>query len=91
MWIKNPNPRVNRKDTMLTLSVYAFSVVCFKILFAGVSFSFGEDFSFTFGSIDSAVVAALLAPTLGSYVARKYVDYKKEDKSDEKKEEEIES
>ena len=50
-----------------------YCVVLAKVFLSGVTIM-GTDLSL--GSIDGVMVAALLTPTLGSYVARKYTDRK---------------
>jgi len=67
MFIKHP--RTGKKDTMLSLSVYAFFACLIKFLGNGVSV--GE---FNFGTVDATLIAALLGPTLIAYTARKYTD-----------------
>lgn len=56
-------------DAMLTLGVYSLAVILLKFL--GSEMTFGP---VTFGQLDGSVVAAILAPTLGAYVARRYTD-----------------
>lgn len=71
MFIKHP--RSGKKDTMLSLSVYAFFVCLFKFLMNGVSFTI-FDYIIDFGTVDATLIAALLTPTLVAYSARKYTD-----------------
>lgn len=78
-WVKHP--RARQPDTMLTLAVVSTAVVLIKFLLAGVTVSVGGA-SFVGGAIDSGVVAAILASTLGAYVARKYQSPHKEDKDE---------
>jgi hypothetical protein len=59
------------KDAILTITIIAFVVVITKFLLSGVSLG-----GFSFGEVDSSSIAALLTPTLGSYVARQYTDKK---------------
>ena len=67
LWIKHP--RTGEKDTMLTLGVVATVSALAKFLLNGV-----VAFGIQFGSVDSGLIAAILTPTLGAYVARKYTD-----------------
>lgn len=70
MWIKNTD---GKPDAVLTMTLAGFVVVLTKILLAGITIVMaGREISF--GSIDGAVIGALLAPTLGAYVARRYTD-----------------
>lgn len=70
IWIKNTN---GKKDAVLTMALIGFVVVLIKILFSGMTVEI-MDRSVNFGSIDGAVVAAILTPTLGAYIARRYTD-----------------
>lgn len=72
VWIKNAE---GKPDTMLSFSVVAFVVIIFKVLFGGTVWMLGKQ-TFTVIPIDPGMVAALLVPTLGSYVARRYTDKK---------------
>lgn len=67
LWIKHP--RTGKEDTMLTLAVMSVLTVLGKFVINGI-----EVGSINLGSIDAGLVAALLTPTLGAYVARKYSD-----------------
>lgn len=59
-----------KRDATLTMTVVGFSVILVKIVLAGISIG-----SFSFGPVpDASVIAALLTPSLGSYVARRYTD-----------------
>ncbi|MHB8407932.1 MAG: hypothetical protein ACYDHY_07600 [Acidiferrobacterales bacterium] len=70
LWIKNTK---GRPDSMLTISLLGFAVVLFKFILSGVTMTlFGHEVNF--GTVDAATVAAILTPTLGSYVARRYTD-----------------
>ena len=55
-----------RPDALLTFSAGAVAIVFAKTLLHGV-----VAFGVTFGSIDPGMVAALLTPTLGAYVAKR--------------------
>jgi hypothetical protein len=67
LWIKHP--RTGKEDTMLTLAVISVLTVLGKFIINGI-----EVGDVNLGSIDAGLVAALLTPTLGAYVARKYSD-----------------
>jgi len=68
-WIKHP--RSGDPDTMLTMALGAFLVCLGKFLVNGVILTFGDK-SINLGVIDAGLIAALLTPTLGAYVMRKY-------------------
>lgn len=72
IWIENSE---GRRDTMLTFSTLALTVVVIKVLFGGIAFKFGGE-SYTMLPIDAATIGALLTPTLTAYVARRYTDKK---------------
>lgn len=72
MWIKNTE---GRKDAVLTMALIGFLIVLAKVLLAGVSVDVAGA-KYDFGTIDGMVVAAVLTPTLGAYVARRYTDKK---------------
>lgn len=72
MWIRNTD---GRKDAVLTLTLVGFVVVVIKLLLAGSSLVLGAD-KYTFGDIDAAEIMAILTPTLGAYVSRRYTDRK---------------
>ena len=67
LWIKNT---AGKKDAMLTFSVYAFFTVLGKVVFGGNVFDLVV-FTLSVSPIDPTMTAALLAPTLGAYVARR--------------------
>lgn len=71
-WMKNSN---GKRDFVMTMTFVGFCVVLLKVLFSGSSITVGG-FSYDFGSIDSGIIAAILTPTLGAYVARRYTDKK---------------
>jgi hypothetical protein len=78
MWIKNTD---GKKDAVLTLALAGFVVVLLKVLLGGFHLEVaGKDI--TLGTIDASVIGAILTPTLGAYVARRYTDkkYHKPDK-----------
>jgi hypothetical protein len=71
-WIKNTS---GKQDAMLTFSVAGLLVVLGKVLLAGVTLQIaGHEVGF--GTIDGTVIAAILTPTLGAYVGRRYTDRK---------------
>jgi len=79
MWMKNSD---GKPDSMLTLGVISLGVVLVKFFLSEMSFG-----PIIFGQLDGMVVASILTPTIGAYVARRYTDAKlsqKEDKSDAK-------
>jgi hypothetical protein len=59
------------KSLTHTFAIIAFAVVVLKFLASGVSISIASH-SFSFGTIDALSIAALLTPTFGAYVARRY-------------------
>jgi hypothetical protein len=73
LWIKNTD---GERDAVLTMALLGFIIVLVKVLLAGVVLTWSETRTFTFGTIDAATIAAVLAPTLGAYVARRYTDAK---------------
>ena len=66
LWIKKSD---GTPDASLTIAMVTMAVVLIKVLLAGAAIG-----PFSFGSIDAGVIAALLTPTLGAYVARRYTD-----------------
>lgn len=78
-WLKNSK---GNEDSMLTLGVVSLAVVLLKFFLSEMSFG-----PVVFGQLDGGVVAAILAPTLGAYVARRYTDTLNptKDDSDDKK------
>lgn len=78
-WIKNTS---GKPDAVLTLTVIGFLVVIFKLLLSGISLEFDGN-SYTVGDIDASEIGAILTPTLGAYVARRYTDKKHENSEDE--------
>ena len=73
LWIKNT---AGKEDAVLTMSFFAFVGVMVKFLFSGVSVSLSAGHSFSFGTVDAGVIAAILTPTLGAYVARRHTEAK---------------
>lgn len=62
-----------RPSFTLTACVTTLAVVLLKVLFGGSTVKSG-DVNIVFSGIDAGMVAALLAPTLGSYVWRRGQD-----------------
>ena len=83
LWIKNTE---GRADAILTMALMGFIVVLVKVLLVGVELDIAGA-KYVFGTIDGTVVAAILTPTLGAYVTRRYTDrkYHKPVKNEEKK------
>ncbi len=75
MYIKDSN---GKPSFTITLSVIAFVVVMLKVIASGASIEVGT-FSYSFGTIDSLSIAAILGPILGTYAARRYTGAKYED------------
>lgn len=73
MWITNSS---GKKDAVLTMAVIGFVVVIIKVLLAGFSITTAGKTVYSFGSIDATLVGAILTPTLGAYVTRRYMDTK---------------
>lgn len=72
LWMKNTE---GKPDAVLTMAFLGFLVVLIKLLVAGGTLTIGSTV-LTAGSVDAAMVAAVLTPTLGAYVARRYTDQK---------------
>lgn len=72
MWMKNSD---GKKDAVLTMAFLGFIVVLVKVLIGGISIKLANH-DVSLGTIDAATVGAILTPTLGAYVARKYTDKK---------------
>jgi hypothetical protein len=70
LWVKNTD---GRPDAVLTFAVIGFTVVIAKLLFHGLHLKLGDVIDFTVQGIDSGTIGSILLPTLGSYVANKYV------------------
>lgn len=83
-----------KPDAMLTFAFIAFVVTIIKFLLNDVSISMLET-SFDFGTIDASIIAALLTPTMGSYVLRRGTDKKylfmKQNGNDDSTEENVNS
>lgn len=70
IWMRNTE---GKRDAVLTMTFMGFVVVLLKFLMAGVTL-----FGFSAGEVDASMIAAILTPTLGAYVARRYTDKKHE-------------
>lgn len=73
MWIRNTD---GRKDAILTMAIVGFAFVLVKFVLSGVVFTLSDGKMFEFGTIDGGSIGAILTPTLGAYVARRYTDRK---------------
>lgn len=69
LWLKHP--RTGEADTMLTLGVLASLSAIGKFLLNGVAIEIADK-TVNFGTVDATLIAAILTPTLGAYVVRKY-------------------
>lgn len=70
-WIQHP--RSKKPDTMLTFSTWALVSALFKFITNDVTLTVG-DWSYNFGTVDAVLIGAIITPTLGAYVARKWKD-----------------
>lgn len=71
-WVKNTD---GKPDAVLTFALVGFVVVILKVALTGVVLTFANS-SYAFGAIGSDEIAAILTPTLGAYVLKKYVTVK---------------
>jgi hypothetical protein len=71
-WIDNT---AGKPDAMLTMGLMGFVVVLLKVLLGGMTVALAGK-SLTLGTIDAGTIGAVLTPTLGAYVARRYTDRK---------------
>lgn len=65
MWIRNTQ---GKKDALLTFAVIGFVVVLAKVLLNGATVA-----GVSFGTVDPALVGAVLAPTLAAYTTKRVV------------------
>jgi len=72
IWIKNTK---GNKDAILTFATVGFLVCMVKVLFGGSVFEV-YGYTLNFGVIDATTIGAILTPTLGAYVARRWNDPK---------------
>ena len=70
LWIKHPNSQ--KYSATLTFSVYALVICLFKFLMNGVVIEVIEKRTINFGTVDATLIAAVLTPTLISYVSKKF-------------------
>lgn len=64
------DPVTGERSFTMTAAAMTLAVVLLKTLLTGITIaSFGD-----LGGMDAGLAAALLTPTLGAYVARKYTD-----------------
>jgi hypothetical protein len=73
LWIKNTD---GKPDAVLTMATLGFITCILKVLLAGAALTLGAK-TFAAGTIDGGIIAAILTPTLGAYVARRYTDASK--------------
>lgn len=64
-----------QKDGIFTMAVVGFGFCLVKVLLVGVTLQIAGH-EINFGTIDGSTIAAILTPTLGAYVGRKYTDKK---------------
>ena len=69
-WLKNSD---GNPDAVLTMAFIGFVVVLLKVFLSGVTIM-GTDVSL--GVIDATTIGAVLVPTLGAYISRRYTDKK---------------
>lgn len=69
-WMKNTD---GKPDAVLTMSFVAFLVVAVKYFLSGFILTIGST-TLQAEGVDGGAIAALLTPTLGAYVARRYTD-----------------
>lgn len=70
IWIRNTD---GKGDAVLTMTLWCLVVILVKLVFSGFSLTVGT-WTVGAGNIDAGIIAALLSPTLGAYVARRYTD-----------------
>lgn len=69
LWISHP--RTKNPSATLTFSVYSLVICLGKFLTNGVEISAMGN-TFNFGTVDASLIAAILTPTLLSYVSKKF-------------------
>jgi hypothetical protein len=69
LWINHP--RTQNPSATLTFSVYSLIICLGKFLLNGVEIHI-MDKAFNFGTVDASLIAAILTPTLLSYVSKKF-------------------
>ena len=71
-WFKNGD---GKEDAVLSMTWLGFLVIITRVAVGGLTINaFGQ--SLAFPQVDSGLVAAILTPTLGAYVAHQYNAYK---------------
>lgn len=79
LWISHPDDQ--KKSATLTFSVYSLAICLGKFLMNGVTIEvMGK--TFNFGTVDATLIAAILTPTLLSYVSKKFVPNKQQEKEE---------
>lgn len=73
LMVKNTD---GKPDAILTMTVITLTIILLKFAVSGVTFAVDGSHSINFGAVDSGVIASLLGPTLGAYVARRYTEKK---------------
>lgn len=72
MYLKDSN---GEKSLSATVAMITFAVVLLKVLMNNSMIQLA-DFSYSFGTISSDEIAALLGTTLGTYAIRRHTDRK---------------
>lgn len=67
------NDSDGKKSLTATLSIIAFAIVMVKVLLNNSAIQVGG-LAYSFGSIGSTEIAAVLSPILGTYAFRRYTD-----------------
>lgn len=71
-WMTNTD---GKPDAVLTMAFVGFMIVAVRVLLSGLSVELATG-KYTLGSPDASVIGALLGPTLGAYVGRRWTDKK---------------
>lgn len=69
LWVTHPTTK--KASATLTFSVYSLVICLGKFLLNGVELQI-MDKSINFGTVDATLIAAILTPTLLSYVSKKF-------------------
>lgn len=80
LWIRHP--RTGSQSATLSFAVYSLVICLGKFLLNGVTIEV-MDKSINFGTVDSTLVAAILTPTLLSYVSKKFSPNKQIEEKDQ--------
>jgi len=75
LWLKHP--QTGQYSVTLSFAAGGFLAALGKFLLNGVTFTIAGK-AISCGSVDAALLGAMLLPTLGSYVTRTYIDKAKE-------------